>query len=220
MSQTSTHPALKWILIVIAVVTALGAVFVALYATRPADEYRVASELEKRGFTVGYNWCGDNKIWKRPTAVSGNGQKIKSDDIRFLCQLPCLVQFSFIGSDASDLNLDEIGNCQKLCYFTSRAATRFPVRELKKLTASPVMSIDVASKDVDLNDSDLEEFVKFAHLQLLKLECNNAGVTDACLEYFEKIPTLRKLELPGSSITPEGVEEFQKKRPDVTVDYE
>jgi len=220
MSQTSPHPALKWILIVIAVVTALGAVFVALYATRPVDEYRAARELEKRGFGIGYIYTNDNWIWQRPFNVVGENQSITSDDCRLICQLPHLYALYFTGCNTSGLNLDEIGNYEDLQIFESSIATRFPVCELKKLTACPLWLIRVDSKDVDLNDSDLEEFVKFTNLQTLILIFNNIDVTDACLDTFEKIPTLKKLELPGSSITPEGVEEFQKKRPDVTVDYE
>ena len=220
MSQASTHPALKWILIVIAVVTALGAVFVALYATRPVDEYRAASELEKRGFTVLYNWYGDDRIWKHPTWARVEGQMITSDDIRLIRQLPRLSYLCFMNCDASGLNLDEIGNCREIRDFLFLDATQFPVSELKKLTTCPVTRIYVESKDVDLNDSDMEDFAKFTHLEVLCLDFNNVGVTDACLEYFEKIPTLKELILPGSSITPEGIEEFKKKRPDVEVYYE
>ena len=89
--------------------------------------------------------------------------------------------------------------------------------ELQKLTACQVKEISVSSRDVHLKDSDMEDFVKFTHLETLVLECDNAGVTDACLEYFETIPTLKSLGLPKSNITQEGVEEFQKKRPDVKV---
>ena len=217
MSQASTKPALKWTLIVIVGMTALGAVFVVLLSTYPADEYRVANELRKRGFDVIYYWLDGDKIWYRPTNVLGKYQSITSDDCRLFCQLPRLYYLLFMCCDMSDLNLDEIGNCRELHVFQCNDATHFPVSELVKLTACPFWTIYVESKDVDLNDSDLKEFAKFTHLETLFLMFNNAGVTDACLEYFEKIPTLKELKLPGSSITPEGVEEFKKKRPDVKV---
>ena len=220
MSQTSTHPALKWVLIVIVMMTALGAVAVVLLSAYPADEYRAARELEKRGFTAGYHWFDDNKIWQHHDEIGGDGLMITSDDCRLFCQLPYLEVLEFMRCDMSGLNLDEIGNCQKLQIIHCLDATRFPISELKKLTACPVELIHVESKDVDLNDSDLEEFVKFKNLEILRLEFNNTGVTDTCLEYFEKIPTLETLILPGSSITQEGVEEFKKKRPDVDVYYE
>ena len=197
--------------------TALGAVVVFLMATYPADEYRVASELEKRSFIIGYHWCDDNRIWKHPTNVVGGDQMITSDDSRLFCQLPRLDTLRFLRCDMSDLNLDEIGNCRKLQIIQCFDTTQFPVSELKKLTACPVVYIEVKSKDVHLNDSDLDEFTKFTHLDTLVLECDNAGVTDACLEYFEKIPTLKILRLLGSSITQEDIEEFKKKRPDIKI---
>ena len=220
MSHESTNPALKWILIVIVVITALGAVFIVLFSTYPADEIRAANELQTRGFTISYNRQAGDMFWQRPTCVSGDGQSITSDDSRLICKLPRLNELIFLRYDASGLNLDEIGNCRELVSFEFLEATRFPVSELNKLTACPVSQIWVDSKDVHLKDSDLEEFVKFTHLHTLILECNNIGVTDACLEYFEKIPTLNSLRLPGSSITPEGVEEFKKKCPGVEVYFE
>jgi len=220
MSQTSTHPALKWILIVIAVVTVLCVAFIVLYGTYPADEYRVARELHSRGFIIGYDWRDDNKIWRRPIRVTGDSQVITSDDCRLFFQLPRLLFLNLVSCDMVDLNLDEIGNCRDLQFFYCNDVTRFPVSELKKLAACSIWHIYVDSNDVDFNDSDLEEFVKFTHLKNLDLRFNNTGVTDTCLEYFEKIPTLKYLKLPGASITPEGVEEFQKKRPDVEIHLE
>jgi len=218
MSQTSTNPTLKWILIVIAVVTALGAVFVVLYVTYP-DDCRAARKLQKRGFKIEYNWYDDNKIWQRPTTVRGEDQSITLDDSRLICQLPHLYELVFWHCDASGLNLDEIGNCQELTWLRFRSLTRFPVNELQKLTTCPVKFVTVELRDVPLKDSDLEVFAKFTHLTSLVLIFNNEGVTDACLEYFEKIPTLKDLQFQGSSITHEGVEEFKKKRPDVEVHY-
>ena len=214
MSQTSTNPTLKWVLIAFIGLMILGTVFFVLYVTYPTDDYRVAKTLQKRGFDIIYNYSDDNWIWQRPTHVSGEDQSITTDDSRLICQLPRLYALLFLRCDASGLNLDEIGNCRELYHFTFVDVKRFPVSELEKLTASPVRQIHVESKDVHLKDSDLEEFVKFTHLESLVLEFNNVGVTDACLEYFEKIPTLKTLSLIGSSITHEGVTEFQKKRPD------
>jgi len=217
MSQTSTNPALKWILIVIAVVTALGAIVVYLMAKYPASEYRVARELQMRGFRIDYHWLPNNNIWQRPANIHGTNQMITSDDCQLFGQLPRLHFLQLERCDMSGLNFDEIKNCKELHTIKCLEATRFPVGELKKLTVCPVRRIWVISEDVDLNDSDLEEFAKFTNLESIELEFNNAGVTDACLEYFEKIPTLKSLILSGSSITPEGTAEFKKKRPDVGV---
>ena len=220
MSQTSTNPALKWILIVIAVMTAIGAVAVVLLAYYPAGEYRAAKELQARGFIVEHVSPDDNWNWKYSTYVLGDGQSITSDDSRFICQLSRLHHLEFVRCDMSGLNLDEIGNCRELDFLAVSGATQFPVSELKKLTACPIRAISVVSKDVPLNDSDLEEFTKFTNLVTISLKFNNAGITDACLEYFEKIPTLKYLILKESSLTQEGIEEFTKKRPDVEVYYE
>ena len=133
MSQTSTNPALKWILIVIAVVTAIGAVAVFLLATYPAGEYRAARELEKRGFYISYNWYGDDRIWKHPLHVIGYDRMITSDDCRLICQLPRLLGLDFKRCDMSGLNLDDIGNCRELRAFAPTNSTRFPMSELKKL---------------------------------------------------------------------------------------
>jgi len=220
MSQTSTNPALKWILIVIIGMTAFCAVFVVLLATYPVDEYRVARELESRGFRVYYERLPGDKIWKHPVQVNGAHQVITSGDCRLFCQLPRLKYLHFVYCDMSGLILDEIENCGDLQIFESSIATRFPVSELQKLVTCPTTTIFVSSRDVDLNDSDLKEFVKFTYLEHLRLEFNNTEVTDACLHIFEKIPTLKSLRLPGSSITQEGIEEFKKKRPDVVVAFE
>ena len=220
MSQTSTNPILKWILIVIVGMTALGAIAVVLLSTYPASEYRAAKELQKRGFDITYGWQYDDNIWKHPVQVFGGNQSITSDDSRFFCQLPRLHALLLPRCDASGLNLDEIGNCRNLSHFEFSDATRFPVGELKKLTACPVSRIWIESKDVPLKDSDLEVFAKFTHLDSLVLIFNNEGVTDACLKYFEKLPSLKILRLAESGITREGAEEFKKKRPDVEVYYE
>jgi len=220
MSKESTSPTLKWILIAIIGLMVLGAVLFVLYATYPAEDYHVARKLQARGFDIVYNVHDDSWIWQRPTHVSGSDQSITTDDSRLIFQLPRLYALLFLRCDASGLNLEGIENCQELTHFTFHSVTRFPVSELSKLTATPVNYVSVQSRNVHLNDSDLEEFAKFTHLETIYLEFNNTGVTDACLEYFEKIPTLKELGLPKSSITQEGVEEFQKKRPDVKVYFE
>jgi len=46
---------------------------------------------------------------------------------------------------------------------------------------------------------------------------DNTGITDAGFEHFEKIAALRWLYLMETGVTQDGIEEFKKKRPDVTV---
>jgi hypothetical protein len=92
--------------------------------------------------------------------------------------------------------------------------TQFPVDEIGKLAACPVRVILLPN--VHLKDGDLEAFTKLTNLDLLILE-SNVGITDAGLEHLEKIASLRHLQLSKTSVTKEGVEEFQKKRPDVRV---
>ena len=213
MSQVSTSPVLKRILIAVAGVTILGAVLLYLLATYPAGECRVAQELQARGFIVEYD-RQDRTIWQRPDYVEGDGLTITPDDCRLIFQLPYLKWLLFWGCDMSGLNLDEIGNCPNLMQFSCRDVTQFPVDEIRKLAASSVSCITLSN--ADLKDSDLEHFAGLTNYTSLYLE-GNAGITDAGLEHLEKIPALGELHLSKTSVTEEGVEEFRKKRTDVEV---
>ncbi|MCL2346797.1 MAG: hypothetical protein FWC50_00910 [Planctomycetaceae bacterium] len=216
MSNESTSPALKWILIAVIGASFLVAVFFVLLATYPANDYRVARELESRGFRVFYRWH-DSLIWQYPTHVSGVDQSITPDDCRLVCQLSRLQSWDFVRCDVLGLNLDEIGNCRELSSFNCVDVTQFSAGEIRKLAACPVTRVML--QNAHLNDSDLEHFVGLSKLGLLMLE-GNAGITDAGLEHLEKISSLKNLTLPQTSVTKEGVEEFQKKRPDVKVWFE
>jgi hypothetical protein len=221
MTDQPTNSNLKWILIVFISILFVGAVCFVMFATYPANEYRVAKELEARGYVIIYDRQDDTFFWQRPFYVTrSNHPSITRNDCRLICQLPRLDTCGIMYGDMSDLCLDDIGNCQELSDVQFIQVSRFPVSELQKLTACPITTLWVESTDVPLNDSNLDVFASFTELETLILQFNNTGVTDACLEYFEKIPTLRQLILPGSSITKEGVEEFQKKRPGVKIVFE
>ena len=214
MPEKSNRPALKWLLISSLGIILLGTTPWVWFSILP-DDFHVARELRTRGFDIIYNWH-DDTIWQHPTHVSGSDKDITPEDCRLICQLPRLFALHFLRGDMSGLNLDEIGNCQELFWFRFHDVTQFPVSELRKLTASPVRIISLESR-VHVTDFDLEAFAKFTNLEQLFLETYNAGVTDASLEYFEKIPSLKTLHLPNTSITEKGVEEFRKKRPDVEI---
>jgi hypothetical protein len=64
----------------------------------------------------------------------------------------------------------------------------------------------------------LEYFTGLTKLEYLDLR-EDAGITDTGLECLEKIASLGELRLVGTSATQEGVEEFQRKRPDVRVQF-
>jgi len=98
--------------------------------------------------------------------------------------------------------------------FRCRNVTQFPADEIGKLAACPLTSI--ALINAGLNDSDLENFAGLTKIVQIILG-NNAGITDAGFEHFEKIASLSYLNLKGTSVTQEGVKEFRKKRPDVEV---
>ena len=215
MSNETTNPVLKWILIIVACVSIPVAIILALY---PAKEYRAARELRARGFDVQFTWL-DNTIWQRPVAVKSEGRNITLDDCRLICQLPHLKALFFMEGDMcdmSDMNLDEIGNCTELEHFICENVTQFPAGEIRQLTACPLKTVRLLN--VDLHDSDLENLAGMATLDLIYLD-NNVGITDAGLEHIEKIVPLMMLSLKGTNITQEGVEEFQKKRPDVKVRF-
>ena len=215
MSNESTNPAIKWILIAIIGVSFLVAVFFFLIATYPANEYSVARELKSRGFGIDYT-ARYNMVWQHPTSVWGHDQKITPDDFRLICQLPRLAGLDFLRCDASGLNLDEIGNCKKL-FSIQFSVTQFPTNEIPKLAACRV--VNLALKDIHFNDSDLDHLAGLTKLMFLDLQ-ENPGITDASFEYFEKIPYLKVLFLSKTSVTKEGGAEFRKKRPDVEVYFE
>jgi hypothetical protein len=217
MSKESTSPVLKWFLIAVIAISicALGA-FV-LLMVYPAKEHRIARELQKRGFYVEYERQGNN-LWRYPFRVDGENLSITQDDIRLICQLPHLRMLMFQDGDLSGLKLDDIVNCQELTNFYCISVTPFPNDEIRKLAACPIHSF-VFSK-VNWNDSDLEDFAKWATTVDNLTMMVNAGITDAGLIHLEKIASLRGLDLSGTSVTQEGIDEFQKKRPDVTVIFD
>jgi len=213
MSNETTNPVVKWILIGVSVVSVCVVGAFVLLGTYPAGEYRAAAELEKRGFEILYERQGHN-IWKYPFAVKGEDRSITEDDCQFLCQLSHLQYLVFYRCDLSGLNLDDIGHCRELVSFWCEGVTPFPADEIRKLAVCPLDWF--VFTNAHLNDSDLEDFVKWAKFQYLHLE-ENAEITDASFEYLEKIASLRELRLTGTSVTQEGVDEFKKKRPGVTV---
>ena len=213
MSNETTNPVVKWILIGVIVVSVCVVGAFVLLGTYPAGEYRVAKELEKRGFVVEYERQSNN-IWKYPVIVIGENLSITEDDSRLLCQLSHIQILNFLRCDLSGWNLDEIRNCRELRYIYSNTATHFPIDEIGTLAACPMTWIGI-NNDC-LNDANLTEFAKFTNLEYLDLE-KNAGITDAGIEHLEKIASLRLVRLKGTSVTKEGIEEFQKKRPDVRV---
>ena len=218
MPEDTKPSKLKWILIAVNGFLVLGVIIVFVFATRPEDHH-IARKLQTRGYMVIYNWEYDDtsneiSIWQRPTHVAGNDVNLSPEDSRLICQLPCLYALDFAQGDVSGLNLDNIGNCQRLRYFRFFSVTGFPKGEIQKLATCPVAHIALVG--VGLTDSNLEAFIKFSDLENLALN-DNVGITDAGLEHLEKIPNLKELNLSKTSVTKEGIEEFQEKRPDVTV---
>jgi hypothetical protein len=215
MSSETSGPVAKWILIAVSGISMLCIVFFIGLMTYPAGEYRAADELQARGF--GIRFMRQNyEVWQRPILVLGEDQSITEDDSRLICQLSRLQSLTFRRCDLSELNLDDIGNCRELRYFYCDDVTQLSVNEIRKLAVCPVYVFML--KNAPLNDSDLESFMKWTKVEYLYLE-NNPGITDAGFEHLEKITPLRQLDIKGTSVTKEGVEEFQRKRPDVTVAF-
>ena len=214
MSEDSTPSKLKWILIAVNGILLLGAIFFVLFVIRPSDHF-VAKKLEARGYEVSYDWCG-NTIWQHPTSVVGKDMNMTPEDCRLICQLPRLEALHFRRGGMSGLNLDDIGHCQELSFISFADITSFPGYEIRKLAVCPIEYLILDS--VGLTDTDLEALMIFSQLYYLNLR-GNTGITDAGLEHLVKMPSLDRLELTKTSVTKEGVEEFQKKRPDVMVFY-
>ncbi|MCL2117567.1 MAG: hypothetical protein FWH27_03965 [Planctomycetaceae bacterium] len=217
MPNEQTSRALKWILIDIACVTFPCVIFIVLYSMiySPSD-YRVVKELRTRGFAVEYR-RHDGSIKCYPTFVYRKSQGLQiltPDDCRLICQLPHLKGLDFVGGDLSGLNVDDIGNCQELWTFNCVGVTQFPASEIRKLAACPVKIMMM--QGIQLKDSDLENFVGLTQLEALSLE-ENTEITDAGLKHLEKIAPIRSINLLGTNVTEEGIDEFKKKRPDVHV---
>ena len=215
MSQESTSPKLKWILVAVigASLCVVGAIV--LFMVYPPSEYRAAADLQARGFKIRYGWQ-DKKDKQYPIAVIGENLSVTKDDCRLICQLPRLLDLGFQRCDLSGLNLDNIGNCRELRSFCCDDVTPFPVDEIRKLTVCPVNGFWFTN--TRLNDSDLENLVKWTTVGHLDLR-DNTGITDAGFEHLEKIASLRRLDIRGTRITKEGIEEFQRKRSDVDVAF-
>ena len=213
MSNETTNPVVKWILIGICVVSLCVVGAFVLLGTYPAGEYRVAGKLQKRGFEVKYVRQGNN-IWQYSISVIGSDLSVTEDDCQLICQLPRLQYLVFQRCDLLGLNLDDIGNCQELMNFYCEDVTQLSVDEVRKLSACPVHMF--IFRNAGLNDPDLEDFAKWTKLGYVDLE-NNTGITDAGFEHLEKITSLRYLGLAGTSVSKESAEEFQKKHPAVRV---
>jgi hypothetical protein len=215
MSNETSSPVAKWILITIGGVSMICIAFFIGRMTQPIGEYRVADELQARGFEIEYA-RHDYEVWKRPIYVWGDGLSITEDDCRLIGQLPRLQILVFQRCDLSELNLDDIGNCQELRIFQCDTVTLFPADEIRKLAVSPVDAIVL--RNTPLNDANLEYFTGLTKLEYLDLR-ENTEITDAGLEHLEKIAALQILFLTGTSVTQEGVEEFQRKRPDMEIEF-
>ena len=214
--KESNKSLFKWVLIGVIILS----VVVLLYATFPND-IRAARQLQSRGFEVIYDGQYDtiwqhpaSFFWGHPSIVRVDDQNITPDDSRFICQLRGLQGLLFYRSDISGLDWDEIGHCRILDSLSFDDITGFPINEIQKLTACPIVFL--ALFNVQLKDSDLENIMGLKQLESLWLN-SNIGITDASFEYLEKIATLKYLHISKTSVTEEGIKEFQKKRPDVKV---
>jgi len=209
MSEKTNRPPLKWLLISSLGIVLVGLVPMVWYTSLP-DDFHVGRKLQARGFEVDYDI-----FWRHPVCICGNGLNITVEDCRLISQLPHLESLTFAYGDVSELNFDEIGNCQKLEQVGFSNVTQFSINEFRKLTICPIDW--VFFYNVDLTDSDLEVLTE------LKAEFNYIGlgdipgITDAGLEHLEKIPHLYNLDITNTSVTEEGLEEFRKKRPDVNI---
>ena len=197
----------KWFIISTLGILLPVAALLIWYAILP-DDFRVGRELQKRGFDVIYD------IYHRHPFFVVSESNITPEDSRLICQLPRLETLFFTQCDMSGLNLDEIGSCRELSDVAFFGVTQFPANEIRKLTVCPIRWITVVVSD--MKDSDLECFLGLTKLEYLELR-DNIGITDAGLEHLEKIPSLKILRLDNTSITPEGLKDFKKKRSDIEV---
>jgi hypothetical protein len=214
--KESKKSALIWVLIGVIILS----VVVVLYATFPND-FRIAEELQSRGFEVHYDgqyemiWQHPAYfIWGHPTEIVVYDQILTSDDSRLICQLRDLEQLGFIRSDVSGLDWDEIGHCRELSGLGFYEVKGFSTSEIQKLAACPIVYLTLVN--VRLSDSDLENIMGLKQLGWLWVD-KSIGITDASFEYLEKIATLKYLHISKTSVTEEGVNEFKKKRPYVSV---
>jgi len=191
MSEKSNRPPLKWLLISTFGIILIGVVPIAWYASLP-DDWHMAKKLQVRGFAITYD-----TFWRHPVRVVGEHLNVTSKDCQLISQLPHLQGMYFINCDMSELNLDEIGNCQNLDVAFFLGVRGLPIDELRKLAPCPVTYLVLCN--ADLTDSDLEILMELPKLRTLSL-LGNAGIT-------------------GTGVTQEGVEEFKKKRPDVEVSF-
>ena len=120
----------------------------------------------------------------------------------------------FQRSDISDLNWDEIGNCRALVSLFLHNLIGFPISEIQKLAACPIRNLEL--ENTQLKDSDLENLMGLKQLGYLGLR-RNIGITDVSFEYLEQMTSLDLLDVQDTSVTEEGIKEFNKKRPDVEV---
>ena len=69
-----------------------------------------------------------------------------------------------------------------------------------------------------IRDGDLAVFKPLRTLEVLSIHCRN--VTDAGLNHLQSLARLRRLDLIGTQVTPEGIKKLQEALPNCKIVYE
>lgn len=197
----------------------------------------VGWQLRAQGYWIIHK--SNEGIWYYPTHFSSRpGQKVSNEVLEELHKMRHLNHVSFSDSDFSHLDLslltkiedlrsfsiinnydskwsprdiDKLGGCLRL-EDVSLHRTPLTRHDIESLKTCPIKALRFTK--TGLSDAESDVFKEFPNLEILQLR-DNPGITDASLPVFETITTLKYLELEKTGVTKEGIEAFQKSRPDV-----
>ncbi len=114
--------------------------------------------------------------------------------------------------DVSDAGFEELRDC-KLLKYLGCWETKLSDSGLESLAGIGLAAIDLRSTDI--TDAAGDTLAKMT--SLTSIEASGTKVTDEFLGKISTLPTLQKLTLANTGVTPEGVEAFKKANPKAVV---
>lgn len=159
------------------------------------------------------------RIATRVVAVDWSQDMPDEDDVKSIAALPTVVQVTvddFFGKQQrklSDISLTTIASCKHI-HSLSIDAPYYDRMSAKAIIDGDCLDI-LYFNGPGFNDDAAKEIGKSKHLQVVRLF--RTRMTDEGMVYLSGIPTLKELFVVNSHVSPEGAQEFRRRRPDVAL---
>ncbi|MGV3605368.1 MAG: hypothetical protein ACO1RA_03100 [Planctomycetaceae bacterium] len=199
------------------------------HALVPLAYFQELEALELLGGEVSYLEVEVAVIAELPRLKSyhDEGMGISSKSANILASMESLEELSFWRMGpwvSSDFDWAKLKNLRRLsCHITSFKAyathhgefivyhVNEDIAQIAKLENLESLKLEMT----DCTDDGLPPLLQLKNLQHLTLESDD--LTDACLATLVELPALKTLELKGKNLTQEAVDQWQAKRPDLTI---